>query len=325
VYYGTFNQLETYKRGSILLPDSLQEAEYWQSIHQQPLSYWQAALNVICQRFPTGKNIVFAVGDRVIKLSPPFWAEDLWNEVEVMEFVAHKLPVTTLDVIATGEIGRWRYYVTPRAQGELMRKHWQTLTPEDRASLAYQHGELMAALHALPTEGKLSRLQGDWNTPMLAYQMEHCAADMRRAGVPEPLLADLPHYLQAAQPLLAADTHWVLLHGDLDAINMHIDQIQHGWKITALIDWGDARLGPVTHEFISPCVHSYWGERSALQAWYAGYGLTPAQQTESLQHNLMARTMLYYADHFTRHLANIPAAASCQRWSEVAHHFWHMQ
>jgi hygromycin-B 7''-O-kinase len=214
------------------LPDNLQEAEYWQSIHKQPLLYWQETLDVICQRhrlwtgtcerFPTGKNIVFAVGNVVIKLSPPFWGEDLWNEVEVMGFVAHRLPVTTPEVIATGEIGLWRYYITTHVPGELMRKLWKALTPEDRVILAYQHGELMAALHALPIEGKLPRLQGDWNTPMLEDQMAHCEAAMRQAGVPEPLLSDLPLYLGSAKPLLAADTHWVLLHGDLDAINMHI-------------------------------------------------------------------------------------------------------
>jgi hygromycin-B 7''-O-kinase len=319
----------------MLMNDNLQETEYWQSVYSQPLPYWQEMLDIIGQRhnlsaaiwerFSTGKNIVFAFGDVVIKLSPPFWREDLWNEVEAMEFVAHRLPVTTPELIATGEIEQWRYYVVSRAPGELMRKHWKALAPEDRANIAYQHGELMAALHALPIEGRLARLQGDWNTPMLAEQMATCEANMRRAGVPAPLLADLPTYLHSAQTLLAADKQWVLLHGDLDAINMHIEYEPQGWRISALFDWGDVRLGPVTHEFISPCVHSYCGEQSALHAWYAGYGLTAEQQTEAFEQNVMVRTILYYADQLTEYLNNIPGAANCQRWQEVAHCFWHIR
>jgi hygromycin-B 7''-O-kinase len=110
-----------------LMNDNLQETEYWQSVHKQPLPYWQKTLDTIRQRhqlpaatrerFSTGKNIVFAFGDFVIKLSPPFWGEDLWNEVEAMEFVANRLPVTTPELVATGEIGLWRYYVVSRAPG----------------------------------------------------------------------------------------------------------------------------------------------------------------------------------------------------------------
>ena len=315
-----------------LLPDYLQESDYWQSIYKQPLGYWQATLDMIALhhhlsaaawvRFSSGKNIVFACGEVVIKISPPFWREDLWNEVEALQFVNGRLPVTTPDVIATGEIGQWGYLIMSRAVGESMRQHWTAITPAERVILARQHGEIMAALHALPVAGQVPRLQGDWNTPMLEYQMANCEAALRQAGVPEALLTDLAGYLSTAQPLLAADTRWVLLHGDLDAGNMNIERREDGWHISALIDWGDVRLGPITHEFISPCVHSYKGEQAALRAWYAGYGL---QGSAALEHNLMARTMLYYADEFATYLNHVPGAAACQRWEQVASFFWHMR
>lgn len=315
-----------------MLPDQLSEQEYWQAIHKQPLDDWQPALDTIQQRhqlasatwerFAAGKNIVFAYGDVVIKLSPPFWAEDLWNEVEAMQFVAGRLPVRTPEVMATGEIGAWRYLVANRVPGELMRHHWKNITVAERVQLARQHGEIMAALHQLSVAGALPRLQGDWNTPMLEYQRAHCEAAMRKEGIPQSLLQDLAAYLDAAQPLIAADKDWVLLHGDLDAVNMNVVSDEQGWYISGLLDWGDVRLGPITHEFISPCVHSYLGETEPLQAWYAGYGL-PTSAT--LEHNLMARTMLYYADEFMRYLQAVPGALTCQRWEDVAHCFWHMR
>lgn len=311
------------------LPDNLHESDYWQSIYKQPTDYWQPALDTIRQRhqlspaswerFALGKNAVFWSGNLVVKLSPPFWAEDLSTEIEVTRFVANRLPVTP-EVLAQGDIGAWRYAVLSRVNGEPMRNHWlNTFTSEEKAALARQHGEVMAALHTLNVKDQIPRLDGDWNTPMLAYQRQHCEAAMRQAGVPEPLLADLARYLDLAQPLIDSDTDWTLLHGDLDAVNMLVIKGQKGWEISGLIDWGDARMGAITHEFISPCVHSYCGDRNALLAWYEGYGLKP---TPEFKQNVMARAMLYYADEFTRYLDRVEGAKQAQNWEEVADKFW---
>jgi hygromycin-B 7''-O-kinase len=114
----------------------------------------------------------------------------------------------------------------------------------------------------------------------------------------------------------------VLLHGDLDAINLLIEEQPGTWRITGLVDWGDIKVGPAAHDFISPGIHSYRGQRDLLHAWYAGYGLREEQRSPAFVRNVMARSMLYYAGEFARYLQRAPGAEQCRDWDCVADCFW---
>ena len=116
----------------------------------------------------------------------------------------------------------------------------------------------------------------------------------------------------------------MLLHGDLDAINLLVTEHNQQWRITGLVDWGDVKLGPATHDFISPGIHTCRGERDILHAWYAGYGL-PMERSGHFTHNIMARSILYYAGEFARYLKLVPGADQGQDWASVATSFWHLE
>lgn len=318
---------------SQLLPHDLDYAHYWQTIYRQPPAYWQPALEFIreqhglpagtWERFPLGRNIVFACGEIVVKLSPPFWHYEIPREADALRTIHAHLPVATPELIATGELGGWRYMVQSRLPGELLRSIRPSLTPDEQIAIARQHGELMAALHALPVQGAPASLAFDW-AGMLAAQWAECLPFMRESGVAESLLEGVMPYLEQARPLIEADQRPAILHGDLDAINLLVERDHGHWRISGLVDWGDVKIGPVAHEFISPCIHSYRGARETLLAWYAGYGLTADQRTAQLEGYLMARLMLYYADEFGRHLNEVPGANECQSWAEIASCFWHL-
>jgi hygromycin-B 7''-O-kinase len=259
----------------------------------------------------------------VFKLCPPLWSDDADREAAALNFIPNRLSVATPELVATGEEEAWRYLIQRRLPGKLLHTFWFSLEIADKIPLARQHGELMAALHALPAPQAPPEISFDW-ARMLAWQKESHFQEMQQAGVPEILLADLPSYLEGAWPLLAADQAQAVLHGDLNALNFLVEPQDSGWRITGLVDWGDVKSGPVTHEFISPGVHMYRGERETLLAWYEGYGLTADRRTATFQHNIMARTMLDYADDFNRYLQLVPGASSCGRWEEVASCFWQM-
>jgi hygromycin-B 7''-O-kinase len=315
------------------LPHSVDEQQYWGAVYAQPLAYWQPALETIrarhrlpdgdWSRCTLGKNAVFTLGPVVVKICPPFWIADLQTEADTLSFVNARLPVATPELLATGELGAWMYLVESRLPGQLLRARWPVLRLDERVALARQHGALMAAVHALPVHDAPTRLVFDWPT-RLAEQRGACERAMRQSGVSEQLLADLAAYLRDAQPLLDADTDRALVHGDLDAVNMLVEYTHSQWQITGLLDWGDATLGPPLHEFISPCVHTYLGERATLLSWYAGYGWTSNRQTPWLEHNLMARAMLYYAGQFSQLLDKVPGASHYQRWADLAACFWQM-
>lgn len=54
-------------------------------------------------------------------------------------------------------------------------------------------------------------------------------------------------------------------------------------------------------------------DRALLRQWYAGYGLPVPQDRAGLQHEAMARALLWYAAEFGPMLARVPGAAACTR------------
>jgi hygromycin-B 7''-O-kinase len=314
-----------------LLPANVSYDHYWETIYHQPLLYWEPAIDAICarhslsargrERAALGRNIVFLSGALIIKLSPPFWVHEISREAAALTFVQDRLPVAVPAPLATGELVSWNYLVETRLPGTLLRSIWATLQPPEKKALAYQHGTICAALHALPAQEAPAILGFNW-AGMLTEQAEECIPEMRRSGVSDGLIADVDAYLEEAFALLANDTELRLLHGDLDAINLLAEHQGGQWRITGLVDWGDIKLGPIAHEFISPRIHMYRAEAGMLERWYEGYGFTPGALTPELKQNLMARTMLYYAGEFGAILDQVPGARECQSWAEVAECFW---
>jgi len=253
----------------------------------------------------------------VIKLGPPIWVGEMAREAAALSTIAGRLPIGTPTLLAVGALGRWEYLVQAPLPGTSLHAIWAELGASDRAALAEQHGALMAALHALELQDSPADLAFDWSA-MLGAQWAECVREMRRAAVADALVRQIEPYLEA--------TPWdddppVLLHGDLTHLNMLVAEQAEGWRITGLIDWGDVKLGPRTHELISPGVHMYQGNAALLAAWYRGYGWGAHRDAARDQHQIMARAMLYYAEDFARLIQTIPGADQCQDWPAMASAF----
>jgi hygromycin-B 7''-O-kinase len=312
------------------LPQQVDSACYWQELYRQPLAFWQAALDHIMTehqlasnawtRAALGRNIVFVSPTAVIKLGPPMWQGEMKREAAALTTVAGRLPVATPALLAVGTLDSWDYLVQAPLPGANLHAIWAELDAAARAALAYQHGTLMAALHAIPTQDLPAHLAFDWQA-MLDAQRAECVVEMQRAGVTDALVQQIESYLET--------TRWdneppVLLHGDLTHLNMLVVGQAGSWRITGLIDWGDMKIGSRMHEFISPGVHMYQGDVASLAAWYRGYGWTQHATAARDQHQIMARAMLYYAEDFARLIQIVPGAARCQDWHAMAAVFWQL-
>lgn len=312
------------------LPQQFDADHYWQDLYQRPLPFWQPALDRVAAehqlaatawtRASLGRNIVFVSATAVVKFGPPFWQGNMEREAAALRAVAGRLPVATPTPLAIGTLDRWEYLVQAPLPGTNLHTIWKELSPAARATLAEQHGMIMTALHALPVDGLLSSLSFDWQE-MVGWQRAECVAEMRRVGVAHTLVEQVESYLDA--------TPWshepaVLLHGDLAHLNMLAVQDEDNWRISGLIDWGDVKIGSRMHEFISPGVHMYQGDATALSAWYRGYGWHAPTDAASKQHEIMARSMLYYAEDFARLIETVPEASHCKDWKAMAAAFWHL-
>jgi hygromycin-B 7''-O-kinase len=315
-----------------VLPQNIDDDIYWRNVYKQPLSFWELGLREIARlhdlpiegwtRAALGRNVVFLSPIAVIKLGPPCWPDEMPREAAALQYVCGRLPVATPKLIATGTLDGWDYLVEECLPGRNLRELWQELETPVRLKLAQQHGELMAAIHTLPQNDLPPILRFDW-AGMLGYQAEACAREMLASGVDEALVKEVDAYL-AATPWEIEQGSDTLVHGDLDRLNLMVCEVAGNLKITGIIDWGDVKIGPPSHDFISPAMHSYKGERALLRAWYQGYQLLAQDQLDAYQHVILARSMMYYSDSFAKYIQSVPDASSCTDWSMIASRFLQM-
>lgn len=312
-----------------ILPANPDYATYWQQWHQNPAAPWQPAIQAIAtrhdlpadgwERSPRGRNVVFLLpGQAVLKITPPIWAMDNVRERTALGVLAEQLPTATPRILAGGELDGWPYLLTSFIPGDMLSRLWPQLGREDQLRLASQHGAMVRALHEVPA--RPAALRFDW-PGRLAEQQAEAAEEMRNAGVAPALIADLGRFLDTTAPLHRPDEPDVLLQGDLSHVNLLATQVHGQYQITGQVDFGDTTLGQAAHEFISPLVHDYQGDRDALQAFFQGYGLPPEKWSQAWQNHLMARIAIYYAAYLPHYLAAVPQLTPRQHWEELAMEF----
>ncbi|WP_221089008.1 phosphotransferase [Deinococcus aquaedulcis] len=296
------------------LPD---DAGYdtFSALHAQALAPWQLALEDIrarhglpggpFTRFVLGKNAVFGCGEVVVKLVPPIWAGDAAREAAALRAVQGRLPLPTPELLATGRLGRWAYLVTARLPGRPLAEVWRDLDVPGQTRLAGQQAELLLAVQALPPPPKL---HFDWPGLLLRQGLELHAA-----------LQAPPALAQAAEAFLQ-DVSWngpgfgrapVFQHGDLNFLNLLVEERGGQITLSALMDWSDARSGPAAHDLISPAVNQFRRWPQARRAWAGVLAPTPEDRREAT-----ARALLYYPDDWNAILADL-GAAQATSWEDV--------
>lgn len=211
--------------------------------------------------FSQGTHLVWGTSRAVIKVFIPLWPEDAQVEVAVLE----RLSGSTLAVPqlqATGDLAGYRYVIMSRLPGASIGEVWPTLSPDQRAALAAEMGEQMAALHALTPPALPAVDQGD----LLAERRSHVLEDQRARGADERLLAQITDFVEALGELPPAPS--MLLHADLTSDHFLVV----GGRISGLIDFADAFVGPWTYELAAPACFTVRGDRDAQRALLSGMG-----------------------------------------------------
>ncbi|MGI9646959.1 MAG: phosphotransferase [Acidimicrobiia bacterium] len=296
------------------LPD-INHDEYWASYHRAPDPWWSPAIDLIAQRnqldFPkpkrakAGRNVVVLAGDWIVKLVPPFWI-DMWNRERIaLDQVHGRLSVPTPLQRTSGRIDSWGYIVMERIEGMSLGWRAELGTPAQRAELAILQGRLAREISQLQP---IDSLRWDW-TEVLDEDRFALASNLE--NLPAHLAATAADYVDQAGDLATGDT---FIQGDLSSINF-LSADDGTWN---LIDWSDASVGPVDHEFISPFMHQFRGDPAGLEAFWSGYG--PVTDPEAIRHRIMARSILKYAKLMPGYLSDLPGPVPAS-WSEAAERF----
>jgi hygromycin-B 7''-O-kinase len=226
------------------------------------------ALSELCP-LEKGTHLVWATRTSVIKLFAPLWPEDARQETTLLEMVTGTaLPAPQLE--AQGELGGWPYLVMSRVHGEHIGDAWRTLDDGGRSRLAAHLGEAMAALASLPRQRLEARAVSQ--DALLAERMERILLDQRQRGGDDELERELRAFISDLPPLMPAGE--VVLHADLTDDNVLVS----GDRVTGLIDFTDAFVGPWTYELAAPACFITRGNPAHRDAMLLGRGLEPAPE-----------------------------------------------
>lgn len=236
-----------------------------------------------------GTHFVWATRRSVIKLFVPLWAEDASLETRMLEMVAGTtLPVPQLE--ALGELDGWPYVVMSRVPGEHIGVAWRALDDGGRSRLAAHLGESMAALASLPRQ--VLQTRAITQDALITERLERILVDQRERGGGEALELELRTFVAELPRLVPAGE--VVLHADLTDDNVLVS----GDRVTGIIDFADAFVGPWTYELAAPACFVTRGSAAHRNSMFRGRGVEPTQE-------LIATTRAWAILHRYSHVARM--------------------
>jgi hygromycin-B 7''-O-kinase len=244
------------------------------------------------ERYPDGSLPVYRVGEQVLKLYPPIYAEEREREFAVLTALDGRLPVPTPRPLATGVHEGWGYVLMSRLAGEPLVGRWEP-------SFAAPIGEALAALHAIAPP-----LPDGWDA--FAVEQRRTAVDRQRArGLDSAWLEQIPEFLAD----LRLDGPRVLLHTEV--MREHL-RVADG-RLSGLFDFEPAMVGPAGYELASVGIFVTAGDRGALRALLRAYDWLGYDPREILGHALLHRY-----SRLTWYLERVPPPPGCRTLDALA-------
>jgi aminoglycoside phosphotransferase (APT) family kinase protein len=123
----------------------------------------------------------------------------------------------------------------------------------ERAALAPQVMQALAALHAVDWRARGLAFRGDPGARAASVEVERWAARIERSGLPpEPVVAEALAWLRGAAP---AGGDVALLHGDYRLGNWLVARAGAATRLTGVLDWEMVHLGDPVEDLAWCCSH----------------------------------------------------------------------
>ena len=284
---------------NVILPRLTDRAHY-EALHGRE-DVWSPAARVIAQRHGlesrpwrragSGSHVVVLGGDRVIKLFAPFWTEDARAERLALEELGGR---AVPEIAAAGELEGWPYLVLSFIEGDPASVLWADLDPSSRLRILGELGEFIGRTRAHRVEG----LETDW----VRFLEARRAASPEHHRVPEswhPWIAERMTGL--ADPPFSPG----LLHADLTDDHIFLVRRNGAWKLSGVIDFGDAMMGHPLYEFVAPACFLTLGQPPELRHLVEASGLVV---TEDLEERLTTYCLFHQYGRLEMFLERCPIA-----------------
>ena len=292
-----------------LWPDIADEKDFirWRSAPHR----WLPAVIRIAEReqvnavsprsFETGTNLVVDLnGHAILKVFPPINAAQYAVERLALRLLDGRLSVPIPRILAEGEDSGWSWLIITKLPGTVGSKVWPALSEDDRISILGDIGRVIAEVQAVDPK-ELLTMQPTW-PDFIRQQAQGCIGRHRRQGLPESLLAELPALIRAVPSVLPADVQPVILTGEWIPENLLLTRTSNGWRLAAVIDFGDVMTGWREYDLLGPSTFMCAGVPDRLRAFLDGYGVRAADYDPAMRRRLTTLMMLHRASDL-RHIA----------------------
>ncbi len=283
---------------------------------------WRPVIDAICDahgiRYRTihtprsNTNAVFLLDRRLIlKIYSPFWSE---YEVEprLIEFLRENDAVPVPTIVAAGKYRdrvTWNYLVLESSSGHTLPAIRSEITRADYLAISRQVGLVVRALHDTDV-GPLKGLNtGESWDALVDRRRRNALAELTQTQMIAPGVAEeLAHTLDH---VLANDSRnpQTLVHGDLESDHVLLNRLDGEWRVTCIIDFGDARIGVPNYEWMPLWLGLFDRDIQALRAFLETYDRRLLTDQE-FPRRLIAWTLLhdFGADAIARLLrrSNVP-------------------
>ncbi|MDE0222876.1 MAG: aminoglycoside phosphotransferase family protein [Spirochaetaceae bacterium] len=245
---------------------------------------WRPVVDAICEREDiaydtieapaSNTNAVFILDRRVvIKIYSPFWEEYAF-ERRLLELLQHDAAVPVPAIRAAGELRDrrdWSYLAMEFCAGCPLDELQAEMSKAALLEVAAQTGRVIRQLHAVDTEPLAAIDKGEgWDALVDRRRREVLPELLDRGLIVSRIVPELEALLDEA--LAASRTAGrVVIHGDLNAEHLLIEERDGRWSVSALIDFGDARIGAPDYEWmplwLGPCNRDVAAMRAFLEAY----------------------------------------------------------
>jgi hygromycin-B 7''-O-kinase len=251
-------------------------------------------------------SAVFRIGDqRCLKLYGPTYERRFYVERSVLRtLMEHSSAIPAPRFIAARERSHLPpYLIMSEIAGSTIEESWATLARPEQLAIARQIGTITAAIHRLPQEdlAAVERQYGgrrEYAQQMQAERIAQIEAAERLSTGQRDALLD---YLYGeAQGFL--DEPPQLTHSDFSHAHIYIAREADAVRVTGLIDWAEAMLGPQEWDI---AFHWFWtfsqdreAMRQCLQTFYADGRLPERLARRCLSTHLYSFSMGELWPHF---------------------------
>jgi hygromycin-B 7''-O-kinase len=240
-----------------------------------------------------GSSLVFRCGDGDwLKITPPFFSDAFDAEVAVTELVRGAPPFAIPEIRITGDLEDWRYLVSSHVPGTPMGELLGSLGDADFERIADELGAFMGAFHAVPPGG-FDRGFGPWPR-YLRRCLDDAEALHRERGASAEQASEIVRFLARWRDWLAALRPAVLIHADLTEEHVLVAEQDGRWRVSGVLDLGDAMVAPAALDLIAPLLSLFRGREGPQRRLVGAAGVTlpedgwsAALMAVALQHRFM--------------------------------------